>query len=244
MDQDIFVKHVQDVVRLCDKYQAPRFSKFLDERGQAEILKSPMGSSMLFGGYEGAEWKMFGAFPTFDDMSEADFPIKALDIRKKYNVPLGHRNYLGTILSLGIDRNKIGDILVEDSGAYVFVSEDIAEFLVDNLTKISSCGVAVKLIDVSQVRVPEKRSQIIDVVAASKRIDAVVAAITHTSRRDMKKEIALGNVKVNHAPVSGRDDQLKENDLLSIKGFGRVKIVGFGGLTKSGRIHIDVERFL
>ena len=111
MDQDIFVKHVQDVYRLCEKYRSPRFSKFLDERGQAEILKSPMGSSMLFGGYEGAEWKMFGAFPSFDDMTPEAFPIKVLDIRKKYGANLGHRNYLGTILSLGIDRNKIGDIL-------------------------------------------------------------------------------------------------------------------------------------
>ena len=244
MDQDIFVKHVQDVVRLCEKYQSPRFSKFLDERGQVEILKSPVENTMLFGGYEGAEWKMFGAFPEYIEASGDAFPIKALDIRKRYNTPIGHRNYLGTILSLGIDRNKIGDILVEDNGAFVFVSEDIAEFLAENITKISSCGVRVKLVDISKVRVPEKRSHIIDVVAASKRIDAVVAAITHTSRRDMKKESALGNVKVNHAPVSGRDDQLKENDLLSIKGFGRVKIVKFGGLTKSGRIHIDVERFL
>lgn len=244
MEQDIFVKHVQDVVRLCEKYQAPRFSKFLDERGQAEILKEPMVNTMLFGGYDGAEWKIFGAFPDYQEATKDEFPIKALDIRKKYNMPLGHRNYLGTILSLGIDRNKIGDILVEDSGAYVFVSEDISEFLVENLTKISSCGVTVKLIEVSEVKVPEKRSQIMDVVAASKRIDAVVSAITHTSRRDMKKEIAIGNVKLNHAPVSGRDNQLKEGDVLSIKGYGRVKIVGFGGLTKSGRLHIEVERFL
>ena len=244
MEQDIFVKHVQDVQRLCEKYQSPRFSKFLDERGQAEILKSPMGSTMLFGGYKDAEWKMYGAFPSYDDMSEAEFPIKALQIRKKYNTPLGHRNYLGTILSLGIDRNKIGDILVYSGGAYVFVSEDISEFLVANLTKISSCGVETRLIDVSDVVVPEKRSNMLDVVAASKRVDAVVSALTNTSRRDMKKEIDAGNVKVNHAPVSGRDDQLKENDLLSIKGFGRARIVKFGGLTKSGRLHIEVEKFL
>lgn len=244
MEQDIFVKHVQDVVRLCDKYQAPRFSKFLDERGQAEILKAPLGNTMLYGGYDGAEWKMFGAFPDYQEPSADEFPIQVLDIRKRYNTPLGHRNYLGTILSLGIDRNKIGDILVEDSGAYVFVSADISEFLADNITKISSCGVNVRIVDINQVKVPEKRSQIMDVVAASKRIDAVVAAITHTSRRDMKKEIAIGNVKVNHAPVSSRDGQLKEGDVLSIKGFGRVKIIGFGGLTKSGRLHIEVERFL
>lgn len=244
MEQDIFVKHVQDVQKLCEKYQAPRFSKFLDERGQAEILKSPMGSTMLFGGYKDAEWKMFGAFPSYEEMSEETFPIKVLEIRKKYKADLGHRNYLGTILSLGIDRNKIGDILVDDSGAYVYVSEDISEFLVNNLTKISSCGVKVRLIDISEVEIPEKRSEMLDVVAASARVDAVVAALTHTSRREMKKEIALGNVKVNHAPVSGRDSQLKENDVLSIKGYGRVRIVKFGGLTKSGRLHIDIERFL
>lgn len=244
MEQDIFVKHVQDVQRLCEKYRSPRFSKFLDERGQIEILKSPMGSTMLFGGYEGAEWKMFGAFPSLEEMSEEAFPIKALDIRKKYDKQLSHRDYLGTILSLGIDRNKIGDILVHDKGAYVYVSEDIADFLAGNLTKIASCGVCVSLIDISEVEVPEKRSRIVDVVAASKRVDAVVSAITKTSRRDMKKEIDAGNIKVNHAPVSGRDSLLKENDLLSIKGYGRVRIKKFGGLTKSGRMHIEVEKFL
>lgn len=244
MDQDIFVKHVQDVCRLCEKYQSPRFSKFLDERGQMEILKDPVANTMLYGGYEGAEWKIFGAFPDYQEAEGSAFPIKVLDIRKKYNVSIGHRDYLGTILSLGIDRNKIGDILVEDTGAYVFVSEDIAEFLASNLVKIASCGVRVKLVGMEDVVVPQKRSEIMDVVAASKRIDAVVAAVTHKSRRDMKKEIAIGNVKLNHAPVSGRDDQLKENDLLSIKGFGRIKIIGFGGTTRSGRLHIEVERFL
>ncbi|MBE7015579.1 MAG: hypothetical protein E7417_02010 [Ruminococcaceae bacterium] len=244
MDQDIFVKHVQDVCRLCEKYNSPRFSKFLDERGQREILKAPVANTMLYGGYDDAEWKMFGAFPEYETAQGSAFPIKVLDIHKKYNVPIGHRDYLGTILSLGIDRNKIGDILVRDSGAYVYVSEDISEFLASNLTKIASCGVRVELIDMDAVVVPEKRSVIMDVVAASRRIDAVVAAVTHKSRRDMKKEIALGNVKVNHEPVSGRDDQLKENDLLSIKGYGRIRIVSFGGTTRSGRLHIDVERFL
>ena len=137
MEQDIFVKHVQDVLRLCEKYQAPRFSKFLDERGQAEILKEPFANTMLYGGYEDAEWKMFGAFPDYMEATGSEFPIKVLEIRKKYKTPLGHRNYLGTILSLGIDRNKIGDILVEDSGAYVFVSSDISDFLAENITKIS-----------------------------------------------------------------------------------------------------------
>lgn len=244
MDQDIFVKHVQDVCRLCEKYHSPRFSKFLDERGQREILKQPVENTMLYGGYEGAEWKIFGAFPEHEEARGSAFPIKVLDIRKKYNVPVGHRDYLGTILSLGIDRNKIGDILVEDSGAYVFVSEDISEFLASNLNKIASCGVKVRLIAMEEVVVPEKRSVIIDVVAASRRVDAVVAAVTHKSRRDMKKEIAVGNVKVNHAPVGGRDDQLKENDVLSIKGYGRIKIIGFGSTTRSGKLHIEVERFL
>lgn len=244
MADDIFLKKIQDVYKLCEKYHMPKFSKFLDETQQAVLKKEGLFGGVLFGGYEGAERCMLGVFPDWQEPDTKEFPIKALEITKKYEKSLTHRNYLGTILALGIERNKIGDILVGEKVSYVLLQEDIAEFIKDNIRKISGCGVEIKICNADEVTVPEKQFELIETVAASLRLDAVIAAMLKLSRSEAKTFIMSGKVSVNHIERQQTDYILSENDLLSVRGYGRVELFEIGNKTRSDRIHIKLKKFI
>lgn len=244
MGDDVFIKKMQDVFRLSEKYHTPRFSKFLDGAQQTELRREGIYGGVLFGGYEGAERCVLGAFPPWQEPENELFPIKALFVKKKYDKELTHRDYLGTVLSLGIERNKTGDILVTDSGAYIFVLEDIAEFICDNVSKVAGCGVDVSICSANCVVVPEKKFCEICVVAGSLRLDAVVAAMLNISRNEAKTAILSGKVSVNHTEILNGDFMIKENDLLSVRGFGRAVLSEIGGKTRSDRVHITLKKYI
>ena len=244
MSEDIFIKKIYDVVRLSEKYHSPKFSKFLDETEQAIIKNEGILQGMTFGGYDSAERKVFGVFPDWQEPTEEEFPIAVLKITKKYEKELNHRHYLGTILSLGIERNKIGDILPEESGATIFVLEDIAQFIKENITKIAGLGVDIDICNYGDVKIPKKRFELIDIVAASMRLDACLAAILKISRKEAKNLALSGKVLINHLEPKSEDAKLSLGDLLSIRGFGRVEILETGGKTRSDRIHITVKKYI
>lgn len=244
MVDDIFIKKIQDVFKLSEKYHSPRFSKFLDENEQAILKKEGLFGGMLFGGYENAERCMLGAFPDWIDKSQAEFPIKVLEITKKYDKDLSHRHYLGTILSLGIERNKIGDILAGENVSFVFVCEDIAEFIKDSITKIAGCGVSIRICEFCDVKVPDKQFELIETVAASLRLDAIIASMLKLSRNDAKDIIFSGKVMVNHIEKQQTDFMLSEGDLLSVRGFGRAEVFNIGSKTRSERVHVTLKKYI
>ena len=244
MSDDIFIKKIKDVIRLSEKYHCSKFSKFLDGHEQAVLKSEGVFEGALFGGYPDAELKVFGVFPDWQEPEFSEFPITALRITKKYDKDLNHRNYLGTILSLGIERDKIGDILPDENGATVFVLEDISEHIRDNIRKVAGCGVEIEVQKTGDVIIPEKRFELIDVVAASLRLDACLGAILKISRKDAKELSVSGNVSVNHMEAKSEDVKLKEGDLLSIRGFGRAELMAIGGKTRSDRVHITIKKYI
>lgn len=243
MKDELLLRRIGDVCRLCEKYHTPRFSGFLDEREQAEVSAAFYGC-VMFGGYAGAERKIFGAFPEWCEPDNAEFPIKLLIFTKRYAKDLTHRHFLGTILSLGIDRAKIGDIVIDGDRTYVFVSEDIAEFIINGISKVAGVGVDIEVSDCADNFVPERRFEEISAVCASLRLDAVVASVLKISRSEAKAFITAGKAAVNHAETLNVDDIVKEGDLLSLRGFGRTEISQIGGKTRSDRLHITFKKYL
>lgn len=236
----------EDLFRLCEKYASPRFSAFLNEAQVAYVMEyagDRLGyHTRISGGYPEAERCVFGVFP---DWTESfDFPIAVLSFSKTYAKMLSHRDYLGTVLSLGIDRSKTGDILVHESGAYLFVMEDIADYIENNISKIANCGVKIESIPPEQIKLPQKEFEIVNGVAASTRLDAVLAGALNLSRRETALLINSGRTSVNHKPVEEISFALKEGDLLSIRGFGRMVLEEIGKNTRSGRIHILLKKYV
>jgi RNA-binding protein YlmH len=243
MDDGIFLSKMRDIKRLCEKYHTAKFSKFLDSRSQA-LLAAEGILGTLFGGYEGAERQMLGVFPDWQEADTALFPIDVLKINVKGETAPSHRQYLGTILSLGIERDKIGDILVCEREAYVFLCSDISEFVKENISKVGKCGVFTEYADLKSVVLPEKKFEIVPCVCASLRLDAIVAGLMNKSRNESKNLILSGKVCVNHFETQKTDFVLKEGDLLSIRGFGRAEIEKIGVKTRSDRIHITFKKYI
>lgn len=247
-EEKLLLAKAEDVYRLCDKYCCARFTQFLDE-AQQQLLIENIGAQAgyntgFFGGYAGAQRKVFGVFPEWSPYSEDDFAIKVLKITKSFGEPLTHRDYLGTILSLGIDRAKTGDILVDGDTAYVFLLEDIADFVAGQITKIANRGVKTQVVSVREIEVPEQKFSVQGVVAASLRLDAVVGAMLHISRNLACRLVEGGKVSVNHKVTEETAKQLKEGDLLSVRGYGRFLLAEVGGKTRSERLHILIKKYI
>lgn len=246
MDADkseLLKRRALDAERLCERYAAPRFTGFLDEAEQA-FLKNSFPQGVYFGGVKNAQRRVLGFFPEWYEPSEEDFPIACVKIVNRASGELSHRDYLGAVMSLGLDRAKTGDINIDGDCAYLFVIDEIAEYIAENITKIANCGVKCTL--VSPAEAPERKQKFIetDAVAASMRLDACVAAAFGLSRKVACELIEQGRAEVNHTVCEKPSEEIEAGSLLSVRGFGRAEIAALGGRSKSGRQHITVKKFI
>lgn len=244
----LLIARCEDLMRQCDRYAMPRFSQFLDGAEQRIIMENvhfPFSYNVkAFGGYDGAERKILGIFPEWILTEDDEFPISVLKITSGLGITLTHRDYLGTIMSQGLDRNKTGDIITDGDSAYIFVCEDIASYLKDNIKKIGNKGVKIEISAVSKINIPKPQLEEINTVCASLRLDAVVGAVCNVSRIKATELIKSGLVKVNHMECYNVSYTVKENELLSVRGFGRARFMEISGETRKGRLHITAQKYV
>ena len=234
-EEKLLISRVNDAFNLCEKYAMQNCIKENVYCGD---------TTMFFGGFEDSERKMFGVFPEWIEPDTMQFPISIVKITHKYGSELSHRDYLGSIMSLGIDRSKTGDILIDGNNAYVFAESDICDYIKNNINKIGNKGVVTSVCDASEVVLPERKFQIMNVVAASMRLDAVASAMMNSSRAHTAKLIEAGKVSVNHREITKGAYEVKEGDLLSVRGFGRALIDQIGANTRSGRLHVVIKKYI
>ncbi len=248
LDEKLLLKKTEDLFRLCDKYSTARFSDFLDG-GELAVIEDkaviPFGYNvMFFGGFSDAEKKIMGVFPEWEEPSPDAFPITCLKLCGGFTKKLTHRDYLGTVMGLGITPQKLGDIVVFDDFAYVFLQNDVGEYVKDNLHKIGNQGVKVeKITDFFNIAI-ERKYKTIGTVCASSRLDAVVGAAANISRSQSASLINGGKVKLNHRPTEETTKPVKEGDLLSIRGYGRFLVHSFDGETRKQRLHITLKQYI
>lgn len=213
---------------------------FLDFEEQKEIyaVKSHDIDLYLDGGYEGAERKR--ALIGYLDNSKLSYDIVIL--QSSYDPKFGeisHRNVLGTIMAFGIKRNTFGDIVVENNLITIFASLEISDFLINNLTMISRQRMNFKVI--KEFIQTEKKEVIQTINVASMRLDAVVAKAVNCGRSEAVDLINSGFVLINHKECLNISHTVKENDLLSIRKFGRVEILEIVGLSKKNRTIVKIS---
>lgn len=238
----------EDMVRLCNKYSAAVFSDFLD-CGEVTDIKCnfhfPYGYNfMFFGGCDDCERQILGVFPEWEEADAKAFPISVLKIEGGYNRKLTHRDYLGTLMSLGIERKKTGDILIKDKCAYVFIYADVAEYVERNISKIGNQGVKTSLVTLENFKPPKRQLQLIETVCASLRLDAVVGACANVSRQESAKLISGGGVKLNGRETPEVAKSVNAGDLISIRGYGKFILSDTGNETRKGRIHIQLSKYI
>jgi RNA-binding protein YlmH len=235
-------KRLLELARRGAREDRPAFSRFLEPSmiPVAEKCARQAGAQVLFsGGYEGAE-RVVAAFAA---EATVDFPIACLEIRwnKKYADP-GHRDLLGAVMGLGIDREATGDITVGDGVAHLFAERDMARYIMENLTSAGRAKLNVTQKE-GDVEAPEPEGVRARITFSSPRLDAILSAGYDLSRTEAQRMIAAGLVKLNHVPQLRTDATVREGDLLSARGFGRLKVEEMLGETKKGRLAARVFRY-
>jgi len=203
-------------------------------------------TSQTFGGTPASERQLiqFGSSKEFgyDDT----FPIDTICVTPlvpKFAESLSHRDYLGAVMNLGIDRSLIGDIVIKDLAAYIFCVNHITDFIIEHLTKIKHTNVKCSLFT-SQVDELAPILKDIEIIAASPRIDAVAAALTKLSRSKVIELFTSGKIYLNSICCQKHSAQLKHGDILVIRGLGKYIYEGNGNETRKGRVYVHLKKYV
>lgn len=194
-------------------------------------------SPTVYGGHEMAERNVV-RFGNPDEFGyEEEFPISILEISPllaKFSDDLNHRDFLGAIMNLGIERDTFGDILVEQNRAYVFCLDKMADYICENLTRIKHTSVKVcKVDEIVEDEGQKFREKMIQV--ASERIDAIVAKTFDISRTVSTAMFAKGLIFVNGCLCSENAKTLKDADVVSVRGYGRFIYAGRVNTSRKGK---------
>jgi RNA-binding protein YlmH len=183
------------------------------------------------------------AFSALDEPSE--YPINLLEIRNKskFRTPL-HKDYLGAIMSLGINREKLGDLIIQDEICYATVCSEISNYIITNLESIANCPCEAREYDYLNHNLPERKFEEKIVISTSCRLDGLVAAICNVSRNNSVGLISQGKVLLNYFQCSKKDETLKNNDTLTIRGYGKFKIREIIGTTQKDRLKIAILKYI
>jgi RNA-binding protein YlmH len=199
-----------------------------------------------FGGALGAE-RVVVRFGDEESLGYTeDFPIvciKAEPVSQKFADKLTHRDFLGAILNLGIDRSKLGDIPILDNVGYIFAKEEIAPFIISELRKVKHTDMKLSIVDAlpeGELYKTERRKG----QAVGERIDAVVAKIFNLSREGAKSLFAKRQVFVSGRLCENTSYIPKKNEVISVRGHGRFIYLGYETTSKKGKLNIEVEVYV
>lgn len=234
-----------DKVKLSQRTWETAFTHFLTPEEQI-ILKKICLKNLInvefYGGIGECE-RAIGAI--YREELTASFPIDILKISGNFKFEkLNHRDYLGAVLSLGITREKIGDINVFEDGAEIYVHSDICSYIELNLNKIKHTGIKTSIMNLSEGREKIQKFDDLRINITSPRLDCVVSAILNTSRAKAVSIIKSGEVKLNYSVTDEISGKIKIGDLISLKGFGRIQVEDILGVTKSDRLTLLVKKYL
>ena len=253
---------------------APAVSSFLTPAEQAELsrMRGTCPSLFFFGGVVGAErraavflpeWAAEGA-PVGDIFSDAreqyvhslaygpdaalpeiGESIRLLKICGSTHRELSHKDYLGSLMALGLNRSAAGDIFVTDKySAVAAVSGKIADFVCENLKKVATDAVRVDVLGDPENFSFERKFEERVLTVASMRLDCVVAAITGLSRTNTLELIERDAVEVSYTPAASPSQNVREGDELTVRGYGKFIVYSDEGLTRKSRIRLTVRRYV
>ncbi len=206
---------------------------------------------VTFGGYDLAERQMVAFIPDAlslreENLNDIDFPyviIKILPLQAKFSEQLTHRDYLGAILNLGIDRSKIGDILIKEKETIVFIHRSMSDFLCNELTRIKHTSVYATVSNCEELDFTPNFEEITGTVA-SVRLDSLLSLAFSSSRSKLSGLIEGAKVFVNGKLMTTNSYQVKEGDIISVRGMGKFKFNGSQYRTKKNREFVSINKYI
>lgn len=242
------VKKISDKISYVIKNYTSAITEFINP--YVAELSFPILNSFdikfeLFPSYEHCERKVFILYPDFFDKPDCNEFLAGLRIinKSKFKV-LNHKDYLGSIMSLGIDRNKTGDIYVYDEFADIVIHNDIADYVIYNLEKIGTNKIEIEKIKISDISYKEQQYIVMNINSSSMRLDNILKHIINKSRETAVNIIKSGDVKVNYQVDDKVSRIIEEGNMLSVSKYGRFKISKNLGTTKSGKYKIEIKHYV
>ena len=242
-DEALIRRRLEEQARRCGQTGVACFTDFLTPPEADQALRAAQRegvSASLNGGYEDAERKMARFAP--DPDNGEPFPITTLHLTWPRQDAPTHRDILGSVMGLGLQRRCIGDIVVEREHALLFSESKMAEHLCQSLLSAGRTRLQVRVTDAPIAVQPAQGAEVRDTVA-SLRLDAVVAAGYHLSRAKAAALVAAGQVKLRHIPNEHIDAQVAQGDAISVRGLGRLTVTAVGQPTKKGRFPLTILRY-
>lgn len=248
-DEKAFVDKAWDWIQRAESQHAVKRTEFLDPR-QCFILTT-LGNRAdvnirLDGGYGLAERKRAVITPEYRDPGTEAIGIQVLAVSSPDSrfTSLDHGDFMGAILSLGVKRDRIGDIHVLEQGCHILVAEEIADYFSANLTQVHRVGVTTDLLPLDRLQTAEVQLEEMSLSVASLRLDGITSDVWRLSRAKVLIPIKAGRCRLNWKVEEDPSKPLAEGDVVSLQGFGRFKVLEVEGMTKKGRMRVRIGKYV
>ena len=243
-EEQLFKKRIQELAVLAYERDIPVHTDFLTLNEQA-VFQSvsatlPPVKVVFAGGSPMSERKVLCFLPSYMDLPFSCLRIQPVSPR--FAEALTHRDYLGSIMGLGIERSLIGDIILKDGGAFVFVMQRMAAYLCGQLTAVRKTSVTCSLWE-QEGAFPEPELEPMEGTVSSVRLDAVTAFCGRMSRAKAASFIEGEKVSVNGRICTSVSRNVKEGEVLSLRGIGKFRFEQSGAPTKKGRLPLLILRY-
>lgn len=243
---------ISDRIDQCRDGYYVTSTDFLDSHEQSMAMGEARSAGgvrvLMYGGYDDAERRMMICIPADLELSDEDASdglAEVLRITKPAaSRELSHRDYLGSMLALGIDRRLAGDILVREDGADIVIMPEIAQFLMREFSRVGRVEIKTELVGIKDLMIPEARFEMISGSVSSPRLDSVISAAFRISRAKAAEAVRSGLVSVDHVECLKPDARVAEGMSLVLKGKGKALLEETGEASRKGRIRIRIKRFI
>lgn len=248
----VLLARVLDKLELTQNRDIPAHTPFLSpgERALVEDLLQAWGgcSHLFFGGYEGAERTVCLFLPQWqapeDALCDPEGPLAALEAAFSPEAGLSHRDILGALMGLGLTREKLGDILVEEDHCQLVLLREALPILLSQWESAGRWRLKLREIPLDQLAPKPPQVKVIRDTVAALRLDAVLASGFSTSRSKAAALVSAGRVSVNHRECAKADRTVEQGDVLSCRGLGKCVVKEVLGQSKKGRIMLVMERYI
>jgi RNA-binding protein YlmH len=245
-DDRILANELVRYAEICRREYTYRHTDFLDPRQQKiaeDVLREFSDVEYEFnGGIEGSERCICLLRNENYENHKSLVPISILliswDVERR---KLTHRDFLGSIIGSGIKREKIGDIILHEGKAYVACLSDIARYLLSNIERIGSTSVRIS--ETEEAIRKEEKTRILSTTVASLRLDSIIGSGFGFSRSKAVEMVKVGKVRVNWEEEGSPSKEVKQGDVISLRGKGRIILEEITGTTKKDRIKIMIRKY-
>ncbi|MEE0929711.1 MAG: YlmH/Sll1252 family protein [Acutalibacteraceae bacterium] len=242
----LLIARINNLITASTKRQFPVFLGFLNEHEISitfQYLKKEKSIGYrFFGGYNDSERCILAVAQSNFEIEEYYYPITGLCFKYKTDYKLNHRDFLGSLMGIGIKRESVGDILTGNGIAIVFVKDEIKEYVVSQIQKIGNVGVTIEKWNGIELPVKNEFEEI-NCTVSSARLDSIISAVVPLSREKSSALIKQGLVFVNALAIESVSYTVKSGDKISVRGKGKFIIGEFSGVTKKGRLKLTIKKY-